>query len=103
MSPQDNAVERLGILAMDLEPDLIQLLGGLRDPNGVLVAAPLFQLASLSGGFMPGDVIHAVNGQPIGSLSALRGVVNELSRGDACVVEVERQGQLRYLTFEIDD
>jgi serine protease Do len=101
--PEENAVERLGILAMDLEPDLVQMMGGLRNPNGVLVAAPLFQLATLSGGFMPGDVIHAVNGQAVGSLSVLRGVVNGLKRGDACVVEIERQGQLQYLTFEIDD
>jgi serine protease Do len=103
VNPDENAVERLGILAMDLDQDLIRMMGGLRDPNGVLVAATLFQLSSFSGGFMPGDVIHAVNGRPVGGLDALRSELAGLQRGDACVVQVERRGQLQYLTFEIDD
>lgn len=103
VNPDENAVERLGILAMDLEQDLVQMMGGLRDPNGVFVAATLFQLGSFSGGFVPGDVIHAVNGRPVGSLGALRAELASLNRGDACVVQVERRKQLRYLTFEIDD
>ena len=42
VNPEQNAVEELGILALDLDNELIQMMGGLRDPNGVLVAATLF-------------------------------------------------------------
>jgi serine protease Do len=103
VNPDQNAVEELGILALDLDNELIQMMGGLRDPNGVLVAATLFPLAGFNGGFFPGDVIHAINGRPVGSLDAMRGELNTLKRGDACVVQVERRGQLHFLTFEIAD
>jgi S1-C subfamily serine protease len=79
------------------------MLGGLRDPNGILVAATLFQIGGLNGGFMPGDVIHQINGRGVGSIDAVRGSLNQLRRGDPCVVQIERRGQLKYLAFEISD
>ena len=103
VNPDRNAVERLGILALDLDPELVQMMGGLRDPNGVLVAATLFPVAGFNGGFLPGDVIHSINGRAVGSLDAMRRELDAIGRGGACVVQVERQSQLLFLTFEIDD
>lgn len=103
VSPDQNAVEELGILALDLDQDLIRMVGGLRNPAGVMVAATLFPVGGLSGGFTPGDVIQQINNHPVKSIPELRSELARLNRGDACVVQVERQGQLSYLTFEISD
>jgi serine protease Do len=103
VNPDENAVEQLGILALELDPDIIQMMGGLREPSGVLVAATLFQVAGFNGSFVPGDVIHEINGRPVKNLEGVRGELNKLRRGDACVVQVERRGQLLYLTFEINE
>jgi serine protease Do len=103
VNPDDNAVEELGILGMDLDMELVNLMGGLREPNGVVVAATLFQIHSLNGGFMPGDVIHEINGKGVSNLDEIRRELGSLNRGDACVVQIERMGQLSYVTVEIGD
>ena len=103
VNPDENAIEELGVLAMELDMELLNLMGDLREPRGVVVAATLFQIHSLSGGFMPGDVIHEINGKDVVSLSDIRRELSPLHRGDACVVQIERQGQMIYVTFEISD
>ena len=52
--------------------------------------------------FQPGDVIHAVNWTPVNSMSELRKAVAGLKDGDPVVVQIERQGLLKFVAFEID-
>jgi serine protease Do len=103
LNPDENAVEELGILAMDLDRELVNLMGGLREPHGVVVAATLFQIHTLNGGFKAADVIHEINGKDVNNISEVRHELDQLNRGDACVVQIERSGQLSYLTCEIAD
>jgi S1-C subfamily serine protease len=51
---------------------------------------------------LPGDVIYAINGQEISSLASLRARLAELQTGDPVVVQVQRQENLRFITFEIE-
>ena len=47
-------------------------------------------------------MIFGINGQPAGSIDALKGLVNGLPEGSPLVVQVQRQGILRYLVLSGD-
>ena len=97
--PRENVVPRLGILAATLDPKLASILP-LRAKSGVVVAsASASALDTDNGGLAPGDVIHAVNGQWISDLVALRTAVDGAKTGAPVVLQVERRGVLMYLAF----
>jgi serine protease Do len=52
--------------------------------------------------FQPGDIIHAVNRSFVLRLVDLRDAVADLKDGDPVVVQIERQGQLMFIAFEVD-
>jgi serine protease Do len=52
--------------------------------------------------FSEGDVIRSVNGTSVNSLTHLRGILDEFKPGDPVAIEVERNGTLMYVAFEID-
>ncbi|HEU4686786.1 MAG TPA: PDZ domain-containing protein, partial [Vicinamibacterales bacterium] len=100
--PRDNVVGRLGILAATLDPKLAALLP-LRAKAGVVVAsASATVLDSDNGGLQPGDVIHAVNGQWISDLPALRSAIDGAKPGTPVVLQIERRGVLMYLAFTVE-
>ncbi len=100
--PRDNVVGRLGILAATLDPELAALLP-LRAKAGVVVAsASATVLDSDNGGLQPGDVIHAVNGQWISDLPALRSAIDGAKPGTPVVLQIERRGVLMYLAFTVE-
>jgi serine protease Do len=97
--PRENIVPRLGILGATLDPKLAAGLP-LRSRSGVVVASAIASaLDSDNGSLAPGDVIHAVNGQWISDLSALRAAVDGVKVGAPVVLQVERRGTLMYLAF----
>ena len=101
--PAEHLVSRLGILGLNLTADLAPMLPGLRTRQGVVVAASTQQAARFRDGqLLPGDVIRALNGRPIGSLAALRAALDELGAGDAVVLQAERGGELRYVSFALE-
>jgi len=100
--PRENVVARLGILAATLDAKLAAMLP-LRSKSGVVVAsASAGVLDSDNGGLVPGDVIHAVNGQWISDLPALRKAVESAKTGAPVVLQIERRGVLMYLAFILD-
>jgi serine protease Do len=97
--PQRNLVRRLGILGLSLEPELSRRLS-LRSSSGVVVAGTATDaISSRQGGFAPGDVIRAINGQRVIDLQGLRESLEHFKLGDAIVIEIERRGSLLYLAF----
>jgi serine protease Do len=101
--PRENIVRRLGILGVTLDPKLAAMLPVLRGKSGVVVvSATAGTFDSDSGGLVPGDVIHAVNGKWIMNLAALRGALDAMKPGDAVVLQVERTGTLSYVAFTIE-
>ena len=60
------------------------------------------ELFTADTGLQAGDVIHQLNTKPIDSADALRGAVDNLKSGDPVVLQVEREGELMYVSFEID-
>jgi serine protease Do len=98
---QSNLIPELGILALDINEKLSDLLPPLRMPAGVVVAANVVSLPSPSEEFSPGDLILAVNGEPIGNVAALRAVLGKLKFGDPIVVNIQRGSKLALLAFEL--
>jgi serine protease Do len=96
-------IGRLGIVALDVTPAIAQLLPRLRRREGAVVAkvrpdAPFSQQGRLK----PGDVIYALNGQPIAGVGALKSAVDALQPGAAVVLLLERDQTLMYLSFRVE-
>jgi len=101
VSGPDNLVNRLGVVALNINGQLKELLGSdMRIPGGVLVAARTQTSTLLGEGPQPGDVIHAVNGAPIQNLAELKQHLRQIKPGQPIVLQIERSGSLVFLVLE---
>ncbi len=93
-------IPQLGILAVDVNQDVLSQMPFLRTMRGVLVVA---RTAGIPSGydFEPGDVIHSVNGEPIQNLDELRAKLSGKQRGDTVVLQLERLGRIQYCTMQL--
>ena len=78
------------------------MVPSLRMASGVIVAARTAYGAMVDSGLETGDVIHALNGSTIISLDTLSTNIQQLKAGDPVVLQVERNGDLQYLAFEME-
>jgi serine protease Do len=101
VTPEQNLISRLGVLGLDLTPELIRLIPGIRDPHGVVVAGVAAD-AEGSTGPLPGDVIYGVNGEAVRTLGDLRTAIGRIAPGATAVLQVGREGQLRFLTLTLE-
>jgi serine protease Do len=103
IDPRANMVTRLGILGVDVNERIAEMLPLLRVRSGVLVASTVAgAIDSRDGGLAAGDVVYAVNRTPVAGLAALRAALDAAKTGDAVVLQLERRGQLMYLAFTVD-
>jgi serine protease Do len=100
VTPDRNLIARLGVLGLDLTPELARMIPGIRSPAGVVVAGVAADIGPA--GPLPGDVIYSVNGAPVRSLADLRSAIAQLAPDSAAILHVGRQGQLRYLTVSLE-
>jgi serine protease Do len=101
VTPEQNLIPGLGILGLDLTPEIERLLPALRKRTGVLVASRVAKGHHDDEGFEPGDVIHRLNHREVTSLEDLRSALGEVARGSAVAVQVERGGGMRFISFEL--
>jgi serine protease Do len=99
---QNNLVPQLAILATSIDDRVRSMVGDLRIPSGVVVLGRAADLFGPSIGLTTGDVIHAINNRPVDTVENLRSALSQLKSGDAVALQIERQGQLRFLAFEMD-
>jgi serine protease Do len=99
---ENSLISRLGVLAIDLTSDLRSQLGALRIPSGVVVVGRAADLLMADTGLLAGDIVHQLNAMSIDSIDTLRTVLNRLKTGDPVVLQVERDGGLMYVSFEIE-
>jgi serine protease Do len=99
VDPVKNLVSHLGILGIELNPDLAHSLPDLRIPSGIIVAAKTLGAGIGEVPLQTGDVIHGLNGTTVTSLADLREGLAKLAPGDAVVLLIERYGQLIYVSF----
>jgi serine protease Do len=103
VNPENSLIARLGVLAIDLTPELSAQLGSaLRIPSGVVVVGRAADLILPDSGLQTGDIIHQLNITPIDSTDTLRAALNALKSGDPVVLQVERDGGLLYVSFELE-
>ena len=102
VDPEKSLVQRLGILAVDLDDRLRSMIPQLRISSGVVVAARALSLLGPDTGLKTGDVIHSVNGVPIDSVDSLRTRLNQLQPNTPIALQVERDGKLQWLAFEAE-
>jgi serine protease Do len=101
--PRENLVSRLGVLGVNLDRRIVELLPVLRGTTGVLVASTLAgAIDAREGGLAAGDVIYAVNRTPVVGLKDLRALLEQMKPGDPVVLQLERRGELMYLAFTIE-
>ena len=101
-SPENSLIPRLGILAVGVTPELLGRLGSLRIPSGVLVVGRAANLILADSGLQAGDIVHRLNMISIDSVDGLRSATLTLKPGDPIVLQVEREGELMYLSFEME-
>jgi serine protease Do len=101
VKPEDNVIARLGILGVDINQKIAQMLPDLRKKYGVVVAARAAG-SPFSTTLDPGDVIYAVNSEPVTSVNALRGALDRLKTADPVVLQIEREGRLMYIDLELE-
>lgn len=101
-SVSKNSVRKLNILGISLTQQVAQMLPDLRSQYGVLVAAKTFDPLTQEIDLEIGDVITAINGNPVSSLEALRSALDAMKRGDPVVLFVERQGKIMLVSFEYE-
>ena len=103
VNPENSLIPRLGVLAIDITGELGEKLkSALRIPSGVIVVGRAVELITPDTGLQAGDVIHQLNTKPIDSVDTLRGAVDQLKPGDSAVLQVERDGELMYVSFEME-
>jgi len=102
VSPEKNLVAKLGILALDLSPEVAKALPKLRRNAGVVVAGRAADAPFWETGLLPGDVIYAVNATNVRNLDELRRELEKLEVYAPVVLQVERQGQLQFVAFELE-
>ena len=102
VNPENSLIPRLGVLAIDVTSELRSRLGSLRIPTGVVVVGRAADLIMPDTGLQAADIIHQLNGSQIDSVESLRAGVGALKPGDAVVLQVERDGGLMYVSFELE-
>jgi serine protease Do len=103
VDPQKDLIAKLGIFGVEINKDLSTQLEDLREPSGIIVAALAEEsLGGVEADLQPGDVIHALNGKKIETVSALREALKAIPVGGPGVLQIERDSKFMYVTFEMD-
>jgi serine protease Do len=100
--PSKDLIPRLGILGATITPQVAELLGGTRRLSGVLVTATVANRLAVDSGLQEGDIIHSLNRTQVKSMDDLRAAFIRLKPGDPAAMQIERNGRLTYLTFEME-
>jgi serine protease Do len=102
INPENSLIPRLGVLAIDLTGDLRQQLSSLRISSGVIVVGRAADLILPDTGLQAGDVIHTMNGTTVDSVDQLRSITHDLKIGAPVALQIERDGGLLYVSFEVE-
>ena len=99
--PEKNLVAPLGILGIEIDQKIASVAKGLRDPYGIIVAARAAG-ATIEVPLAPGDVIRDLNGKQMTTLEMLRSTLKSLRPGAPVTLQLQRDGRLMYLSFNMD-
>jgi serine protease Do len=92
-------VAPLGVLVVAIDGGIAPVLPWLRQSTGVLVVARSADATEVASGLEPGDVILAVNRNPVGTIESLNRELTKVASGSALVLQVNRMGSYRYVAM----
>ena len=95
-------VPQLAVLAINLDEKIRSMVPDLRRSSGAIVVGRAADLIGPDTGLTTGDIIHSLNQTPIDSVDALRAAAKSLKSGDSVAMQVERDGHLRWVSFEME-
>lgn len=101
VNPDKDLVSKLGIVGLELDPKIAAMFPALRVTTGVIVAARAAD-PNVDTSLIAGDVIHAINGAPVETIEGLRGALDHLKPDSSVVLQIEREGKLMFVSFELD-
>jgi Do/DeqQ family serine protease len=93
---------QLGVSVQNVSADMAASLG-LKQPGGVIVSAVTPGSAADRAGLERGDVIMALNGQPIRDMNTLRNRVAETAPNAAADLLIVRDGNERHVSATLDE
>src|SRR5262245_45811038 len=99
--PQKNLVGELGILGVEINPQIVAAAKGLRDNYGIIVVARAAGAAS-EVPLQARDVIRSVNNKAAVSLAGLRDMLQSIKPGSPVTLQIQREGRLMYLSFTLE-
>jgi serine protease Do len=101
-SREENLIPEFGVFVLDLTPRLrAKVAPERRESGGVLVAVRESDGPVIEDNFQSGDVIYAVNREPVKDVQSLREVLHRFKPGDSLAIQIERDSRLRFVSFEL--
>jgi putative serine protease PepD len=85
----------------DVTEAVLEQFGVDPDDEGTFVLEVVPDTAAADAGLEPGDLIVAVDGEPVDTPTAVRDAVREKAPGDEIVLEIQRDGELQELTVTL--
>jgi serine protease Do len=93
---------QLGVTVQTVNSDMAQSLG-LKNPAGVIVSSVTSGSAADRAGVKQGDVITALNGQPVRDMNSLRNRVAASGPGSTADVTIVRDGSEKHVSVKLDE
>ena len=100
--PDTDLISPLGIFVVPLNDDVVGLLTSVRSKSGLVIAGTLESEPPVYAELAVGDIIRALDEKPVTNQHELRNALTNLKPGDSAVLEIERDGILRYVAFEME-
>jgi serine protease Do len=100
--PTKDVIPRLGIVGANVTPEVVSILGDMRIPSGVLVTSIVADRLAVDSGLSAGDIIHSLNRKQVKTVDELRNAFTALKPGEPAAMQVERNGKLTYVSFEME-
>ena len=103
VDPEKSVIDRLGIVGVDITAETSKWASALREATGVMVIGRTKNdRERVETGLIAGDTIHSMNGASVTCIDDLRTALGQLKPRSAVVLQIERNGQLSFLGFELD-
>ena len=100
VDPEQDSVPALGIVGLSIDERVARMVPEMRLPSGVIVASRAWDAHAADVSLSTGDIIHRLNSTPIADLADLRRSLAALSPRAPVVLQIERTGQLMFVTYE---
>ncbi len=90
---------KLGIIAVAIDAAITKLIPEQRKPGGLLIVGLTAGGTGTALGLQAADIIYEVNNQPVISVTGLRQELASLGSNAPAVLQIERDGSLRFVVF----